>query len=176
MTVVFIGYHARACTPDAIIDHTSSGNVVDFAINEKCAAGTGAFTEAMARALEVPIEELGPLSLKSTQAIPMNAQCAVFAESEVVSMIHNNIPKPDMARSVHDAIAKVFDGGTTERGQPWFAMELVEGPSLRIILAKKKRLEPEEAVSILWETADALAHRAAAPGTRWSSSGGPHSS
>ena len=79
--------------------------VVDFAINEKCAAGAGAFTEAMARALEVPIEELGPLSLKSTQAIPMNAQCAVFAESEVVSMIHNNVPKTDMARAVHDAIA-----------------------------------------------------------------------
>jgi len=81
------------------------GKVVDFAINEKCAAGAGAFTEAMARALEVPLEELGPLSLESTQAIEMNAQCVVFAESEVVSMIHNNVPKPDMARAVHDAIA-----------------------------------------------------------------------
>jgi len=82
-----------------------NAKVVDFAINEKCAAGAGAFTEAMARALEVSIEELGPLSLQSTQAIPMNAQCAVFAESEVVSMIHDNVPKPDMARAVHDAIA-----------------------------------------------------------------------
>lgn len=81
------------------------GKVIDFAVNEKCAAGAGAFTEAMARALEVPIEELGPLSLRSTQAVPMNAQCAVFAESEVVSMIHNNVSKPDMARAVHDAIA-----------------------------------------------------------------------
>jgi benzoyl-CoA reductase subunit D len=79
--------------------------VVDFAINEKCAAGAGAFTEAMARALEVPIERLGPLSLESTRTIPMNAQCAVFAESEVVSMIHNNVSKPDMARAVHDAMA-----------------------------------------------------------------------
>jgi benzoyl-CoA reductase subunit D len=82
-----------------------AGKVVDFAINEKCAAGAGAFTEAMARALELKVEELGPLSLESTQAIPMNAQCAVFAESEVVSMIHNNIPKADMARAVHDGIA-----------------------------------------------------------------------
>ena len=87
------------------IRRDESGRVVDFAVNEKCAAGAGAFTEAMARALEVPIEDLGPLSLKSTQAVPMNAQCAVFAESEVVSMIHNNTPKPDMARAVHDAIA-----------------------------------------------------------------------
>ena len=64
-----------------------------------------AFTEAMARALEVPLEELGPLSLQSTKAIPMNAQCAVFAESEVVSLIHAKTSKPDMARAIHDAIS-----------------------------------------------------------------------
>jgi benzoyl-CoA reductase subunit D len=82
-----------------------SGRVVDFAINEKCAAGAGAFTEAMARALEVKIEEMGPLSLKSTQVVPMNAQCAVFAESELVTLVHSKVPKPDMARAIHDAIA-----------------------------------------------------------------------
>ncbi len=81
------------------------GKVVDFAINEKCAAGAGAFTEAMARALEVPLEQLGPLSLKSAKPTPLNAQCTVFAESEVVSMIHSNVPKEDMARAVHDAMA-----------------------------------------------------------------------
>lgn len=81
------------------------GRVVDFAINEKCAAGAGAFTEAMARALEVTVADLGPLSLRSTKAIPMNAQCTVFAESEVVSMIHGNVAKEDMARAVHDAMA-----------------------------------------------------------------------
>ena len=83
----------------------ATGKVVDFAINEKCAAGTGAFTEAMARALEVTLEELGPLSLKSTKSVAMNAQCAVFAESEIVSLVHAKTPKPDMARAVHDAIA-----------------------------------------------------------------------
>ena len=59
----------------------------------------------MARALEVPLEDLGELSLKSTQAIPINAQCAVFAESEVVSLVHRKTSKPDMARAIHDAIA-----------------------------------------------------------------------
>lgn len=99
-TVIDIGAEeARAIRCD------EGGKVVDFAINEKCAAGTGAFTEAMARALEVKVEDLGALSLESTRAIPMNAQCAVFAESEVVSMIHNNVAKPDMARAVHDAVA-----------------------------------------------------------------------
>jgi benzoyl-CoA reductase subunit D len=81
------------------------GKVVDFAINEKCAAGAGAFTEAMARALQVPLDQLGPLSLKSAKPTPLNAQCTVFAESEVVSMIHSNVPKEDMARAVHDAMA-----------------------------------------------------------------------
>lgn len=82
-----------------------NGRVLDFAINEKCAAGSGAFTEAMARALEVSLEEFGDISLKSTTSIPMNAQCAVFAESEVVSLIHAKTAKEDIARAVHDAIA-----------------------------------------------------------------------
>jgi benzoyl-CoA reductase subunit D len=81
------------------------GKVLDFALNEKCAAGAGAFTEAMSRALEVKIEQLGEMSLKSQNAIPMNAQCAVFAESEVVSLLHAKTPKEDIARAVHDAIA-----------------------------------------------------------------------
>ncbi|NIN71988.1 MAG: CoA activase [Gemmatimonadales bacterium] len=84
---------------------TAEGKVLDFALNEKCAAGAGAFTEAMSRALEVDIEALGPMSLESRQAIPMNAQCAVFAESEVVSLLHAKTPKEDIARAVHDAIA-----------------------------------------------------------------------
>jgi benzoyl-CoA reductase subunit D len=81
------------------------GKIVDFAVNEKCAAGAGAFTEAMARALEVPFTEIGNLALKSTKAVPMNAQCAVFAESEVVTLVHAQTPKEDIARAVHDAIS-----------------------------------------------------------------------
>jgi benzoyl-CoA reductase subunit D len=83
----------------------TSGKVIDFAVNEKCAAGAGAFTEAMARALEIPLEKMGELSMQSDQVVPMNAQCAVFAESEVVSLIHAKTSKPNIARSVHDAIA-----------------------------------------------------------------------
>lgn len=81
------------------------GKIIDFAINEKCAAGAGAFTEAMARALEIPLEEFGDLSLKSTKEIPMNAQCAVFAESEVVSLLHAKTPKEDIAKAINDAVA-----------------------------------------------------------------------
>ena len=84
---------------------SSEGKVLDFAINEKCAAGTGTFVEAMARALEIPVEEMAKVSLESTKSISMNAQCAVFGESEVVSLIHAKTPKHDIARAVHDAIA-----------------------------------------------------------------------
>ncbi|MCP4658052.1 MAG: CoA activase, partial [bacterium] len=84
---------------------TEGGKVEDFAVNEKCAAGAGTFTEAMARALEVELEELGRMSLRATQAVPMNAQCTVFAESEVVSLLHAKTPKEDISRAVHDAMA-----------------------------------------------------------------------
>jgi benzoyl-CoA reductase subunit D len=59
----------------------------------------------MSRALEVSVEELAEIALNSTQSIPMNAQCAVFGESEVVSLIHQKTPKPDIARAVMNAIA-----------------------------------------------------------------------
>jgi len=81
------------------------GKVIDFAFNEKCAAGAGAFVEGMARALQVSVEEFGPLALRSQQAVQMNAQCAVFAESEVVTLIHSKTPREDIARAVLDAIA-----------------------------------------------------------------------
>ncbi|MCA1960097.1 MAG: acyl-CoA dehydratase activase [Desulfomonile sp.] len=82
-----------------------NGSVEDFAVNEKCAAGAGAFIEAMSRALETKLEELGPLALTSEKSIPMNAQCAIFAESEVVGLIHARTPKKDISRAIHDAMA-----------------------------------------------------------------------
>ena len=81
------------------------GSVQDFAINEKCAAGAGAFIEAMSRALETPLTEMGPLALTSSNPIPMNAQCAIFAESEVVGLIHAKTEKKDISRAIHDAMA-----------------------------------------------------------------------
>lgn len=81
------------------------GKVVDFAGNEKCAAGAGAFAESMARALQMNLKQFGEESLRSDKSIPMNAQCTVFAESEVVSLIHSAIAKEDIAKAVLDAVA-----------------------------------------------------------------------
>jgi predicted CoA-substrate-specific enzyme activase len=82
-----------------------AGKVVDFAVNEKCAAGAGSFVEAMARAMEVSLEDFVKASLKSTKSIPINAQCVIFAESEVVSLIHEETGRNDICRAVHDAMA-----------------------------------------------------------------------
>jgi len=81
------------------------GNPVDFAINEKCAAGAGTFIDVMARALGVTIEEMGPLCLESDKEIPMNAQCVIFAESEVVGLIHSKTEKSDISKAIHDSMA-----------------------------------------------------------------------
>ncbi len=81
------------------------GNVVDFALNDKCAAGAGSFIDALARALEVEPRDLGALARQAPNAAAMNAQCVIFAESEVVSMIHRGIPPAMIARSVYDALA-----------------------------------------------------------------------
>ena len=83
----------------------AEGKVVDFAGNEKCAAGAGAFAESMSRALQLSLKEFGEASLRSDKTIPMNAQCTVFAESEVVSLIHSATPKEDSAKAVLDAVA-----------------------------------------------------------------------
>ena len=81
------------------------GVMVDFVVNERCAAGSGTFIEAMARALEVKLEDMGPLSLQAERASPINATCVIFGESDVVSLIHRQESKPEIARAVFDAMA-----------------------------------------------------------------------
>jgi benzoyl-CoA reductase subunit D len=84
----------------------AAGQLADSALNEKCAAGAGIFAESMARALEVDLEQMGPLSLQATGKVGINAQCMVFAESEVVALLHANTPKADLARAIHQAMAE----------------------------------------------------------------------
>ena len=99
-TIIDVGAEeGRAIKVDA------KGKVPDFAVNEKCAAGAGAFMEAMSRAMQVSIEQFGEEALKSTASLPINAQCAVFAESEVVSLVHEETPRPDICKAVCDGVS-----------------------------------------------------------------------
>ena len=82
-----------------------NGDVIDFVMNDKCAAGTGRFLEMMARTLEISISELGPISLNWKENIEITSMCSVFAESEVISLIAQNKEKSDIAHGIHNSIA-----------------------------------------------------------------------
>jgi predicted CoA-substrate-specific enzyme activase len=87
-----------------VIKLGAGGKVTDFSMNDKCAAGTGRFLEVMAKALEVDLEEMGPLSMKSTEFIAISSMCTVFAESEVISLVARAKPKEDIINGIHKAI------------------------------------------------------------------------
>lgn len=90
-------------TPAIKLDE--NGEVTDFVMNDKCAAGTGRFLEAIARTLEIGIDEVGPAALTSKENIEITSMCTVFAESEVISLIANNKEKSDIANGVCHSIA-----------------------------------------------------------------------
>ncbi len=85
------------------IDET--GRVLDFAMNDKCAAGTGRFLEVMARALEVDLDAFGPLSLQADKPSKISSICTVFAESEVISLIAKGETRENIIAGIHDAAA-----------------------------------------------------------------------
>ena len=87
------------------ISLNEKGDVKDFVMNDKCAAGTGRFLEMMAKTLDIPISDLGPLSLNRNEKIDITSMCSVFAESEVISLIANNKEKCDIIHGIHNSIA-----------------------------------------------------------------------
>ncbi len=82
-----------------------NGKVKDFAMNDKCAAGTGRFLEVMARALEVELSDFGTLSLNAQKPSQISSLCTVFAESEVVSLISKGEYRENIMAGIHDSIA-----------------------------------------------------------------------
>ncbi|MCG8620321.1 MAG: acyl-CoA dehydratase activase [Desulfobacterales bacterium] len=84
---------------------TSNGQVENFAMNDKCAAGTGRFLEVMAKALELDLYQLGPISLTAEKPVKISSICTVFAESEVISMIAGQESRENIIAGIHDATA-----------------------------------------------------------------------
>jgi len=82
------------------------GNVVQFAMNDKCAAGTGRFLEVMAHKLEMSLEEFAGIAIKADRSVPVSSMCSVFAESEVISLIASGSSKDEIAKGIHKAIAE----------------------------------------------------------------------
>jgi predicted CoA-substrate-specific enzyme activase len=87
-----------------VIQVGPGGKVLDFTMNDKCAAGTGRFLEVMAAKLKVPLDEMGPLSLRANGEVRISSVCTVFAESEVISLVARNHPKEEIIRGLHRAI------------------------------------------------------------------------
>lgn len=90
---------------DVKVLHVENGNLVNFQMNDKCAAGTGRFLDVMARVLEVKVEELGALSARSTKQVAISSTCTVFAESEVISQLAQETDKCDIINGIHHSVA-----------------------------------------------------------------------
>jgi predicted CoA-substrate-specific enzyme activase len=88
-----------------VIAVDAAGLVETFAMNDRCAAGTGKFLEVLARAVEVELVDMGPLALQSTQTLKISSMCATFAETEVISLLAEGRTKADTLAAVHAAIA-----------------------------------------------------------------------
>jgi predicted CoA-substrate-specific enzyme activase len=91
---------------DSKVIVVEDGKVADFLMNDKCAAGTGKFLEYTAKALEVPINDLGGLALKSHHPAGITSMCTVFAESEVISLRARGVSKEDIAAGLIASIAQ----------------------------------------------------------------------
>ena len=86
------------------------GNVTDFNMNDKCAAGTGRFLEIIANNFQIKLEELGPLSLAATDYVPISSTCTVFAESETISLLARGENKGNIVKGIHYSIANRIAG------------------------------------------------------------------
>lgn len=94
----------------AIVMSSKTGSVIDFQMNDKCAAGTGRFLEVMANALEIPLDKMGEIALRSNKPASISSTCTVFAESEVISLFAQGTSKENIAAGIHKSIAKRVAG------------------------------------------------------------------
>jgi len=87
------------------INCDADGRVTNFIMNDKCAGGTGRFLEMIAEVLNIPLEEIGEVALRSKQAISFNTICAVFAKSEAIAYLRRGVSKADILAGLNEAIA-----------------------------------------------------------------------
>ena len=83
----------------------ANGGVTKFLLSGKCAGGSGRVLQVIAKVLQVRVEDIGPLSMKSRNRVDFNTGCVVFAESEAISRIAEGVPKEDLLAGIHRALA-----------------------------------------------------------------------
>ena len=89
-----------------VIRLNEKGNLKNFIMNEKCAAGTGRYLELMAETLNLKLSELGPLSLKSTSSVTLQSKCSLYTQFEVISLLGEGYKKRDLASGINKAMAE----------------------------------------------------------------------
>lgn len=90
---------------DAKCMKINNGKLLDFAMNDKCAAGTGRFLEVIAATLGIKLEDLGDISLKSAKKVEISNLCTIFAQQEVVARLSEGEKPEDIIAGLHDALA-----------------------------------------------------------------------
>jgi len=93
-----------------VIAVDENGFVEQFAMNDRCAGGTGKFLETLARAVDVELDDMGPLALQAGEFPQVSSMCATFAETEVIALLAEGYPKVPVLAGVHAALAKRMSG------------------------------------------------------------------
>jgi len=109
----------------------NNGQVLDLVVSEKCATGSGVFVDIVANVLQITVEDIGPLSLKSVNPVVFSTGCAVFGESETVSRVAEGVAKEDILAGVHNAITGVIIN-LTKRLDPQHPFAISGGGGLNI--------------------------------------------
>ena len=129
-----------------VIGIDEHGSVNNFAMNDKCSAGTGRFLEVMARVLDITIDEMGPISLRCQKPCGISSTCTVFAETEMVSLRAQGETREDMLGGIHKALAHrvaIMGAPVGFKGQVVFTGGVAKNVGI------KKALEDEIGVDIL---------------------------
>ena len=124
-----------------VIRLAEDGRVEDFAMNDKCAAGTGRFLEVMARSLDTDLQSLGRLSALSEADVRISSTCTVFAESEVVALVAKGAAKEDIIRGLHRSVAeRVYAMVARLRAEGPFVMTGGVAKNSGVVAALEERL------------------------------------
>jgi len=130
-----------------VLSLDESGRVRDFAMNDRCAAGTGRFLSVLSKTLSVPLEDFGRMSLDSRRPVPVSSLCVVMAESEILSLLAADTPVADVIAGLHEALARrvanmaarlqvesevVFTGGVAQNSGMQAALEKALGTTVTV--------------------------------------------
>lgn len=122
-----------------VISLGHAGRVVDFEMNDKCAAGTGKFLEVMARALGYTLEEMADEALAAESGVAISSMCTVFAESEVTGLVHRGEDRARISRGLHESIAKRTLGSlkrVNAQGPLVFAGGVAKNPAMVALITE----------------------------------------